>query len=55
VVAKTLGIPKASLTNWVRAEAEGTPKLVAEVKAAVALAVTPEQAEIARLRARWRG
>lgn len=51
MVAKTLGIPKASLTNWVRAESKGAPKLVTESKAAAAPAVTPEQAEIARLRA----
>ena len=51
VVAKTLGIPKASLTNWVRAEAAGTPQVVSESKATAAPTVTPEQAEIARLRA----
>lgn len=39
VVARTLGLPKASLSNWVTAE--GKP----------AAEVTAEQAEIARLRA----
>jgi len=49
VVAKTLGMPKASLTNWVRAAAKGQLGLTADGKAAPM--VTPEQAEIARLRA----
>ena len=49
VVAKTLGVPKASLTNWVRAEGKGQLGLTAEGKSAPV--VTPEQAEIARLRA----
>lgn len=49
VVAKTLGIPKASVTNWVRAEGKGQLGLTAEGKPAPA--VTPEQAEIAKLRA----
>lgn len=52
VVAATLGMPKASLTNWVRADARGQVGVgaVPEGKAA-APAVTPDQAEIARLRA----
>lgn len=49
VVAKTLGMPKASLTNWVRAEAKG--QLGVTGAGVVAPTVTPEQAEIARLRA----
>ena len=49
VVAKTLGMPKASLTNWVRADAKGQLGVLVEGKP-VAM-VTPEQAEIARLRA----
>ena len=49
VVAKTLGMPKASLTNWVRADAQGLLGITAEGKATPV--VTPEQAEIARLRA----
>ena len=49
VVAKTLGMPKASLTNWVRADAKGQLGMSAEGKP-VAM-VTPEQGEIARLRA----
>lgn len=49
VVAKTLGMPKASLTNWVRAEAKGQLGLTADGKPAPV--ITPEQAEIARLRA----
>lgn len=52
VVAATLGMPKASLTNWVRADAKCQAAGVPEDKAqAKAPAVTPEQAEIARLRA----
>lgn len=49
VVAKTLGMPKASLTNWVRADAKAQLGITAEGKPAPT--VTPEQAEIARLRA----
>lgn len=49
-VARTLGVPKASLSNWVRAEAQGRTAGTAGGKAA-AQVVTPEQAEIARLRA----
>lgn len=48
-MAKTLGMPKARLTNWVRADAKGQLGVTADGKAAPA--VTPEQAEIARLRA----
>ena len=50
VVAKTLGMPKASLTNWVRAESKGLMSVEAAAKGK-APSVTPEQAEIARLRA----
>ncbi len=49
VVAATLGIPKASLTNWVRADRKGQLGVTADGKTAPA--VTAEQAEIARLRA----
>lgn len=49
VVAKTLGMPKASLSNWIRSDARGELGLSADGKAAPV--VTPEQAEIARLRA----
>ena len=49
VVAKTLGMPKASLTNWVRADGKGQLGMTADGKPAPV--VTPEQAEIARLRA----
>jgi transposase len=49
VVAKVLGIPKASLGSWVRRAAKGEMQSdVPDVKAAK---VTPEQMEIARLRA----
>ncbi len=48
VVAKTLGMPKASLTNWVRADVKGQLGVSLEGKP---VTVTPEQAEIARLRA----
>ena len=48
-VAKTLGMPKASLSNWVRADSQG-PAAGTGGKAA-AQVVTPEQAEIARLKA----
>jgi transposase len=50
-VAKTLGMPKASLSNWVRADAQSPAAGAAGGKAAAAQVVTPEQAEIARLRA----
>jgi transposase len=49
VVAKTLGMPKASLTNWVRADAKGQLGMTPDGRSAPV--VTPEQAEIARLRA----
>jgi transposase len=49
VVAKTLGMPRASLTNWVRADARGELGMSASGKPSPV--VTPEQAEIARLRA----
>jgi transposase len=47
VTAKVLGIPKASLSNWVRQSAKG-PLSGAGDKP---LAVTAEQMELARLRA----
>jgi transposase len=50
-VAKTLGMPKASLTNWVRAQAKGELVRRQGNGEAVAAEVSPEQAEIARLRA----
>ena len=50
-VAQTLGMPKASLTNRVRAQAKGELGKAVEGKALSAPVVTPEQAEIARLRA----
>jgi len=49
VVAKTLGMPSASLTNWVRADAKGQLGVSADGKPAAV--VSPEQAEIARLKA----
>jgi transposase len=49
-VAATLGMPKASLTNWVRADAKGQLAVTPEGKATTPT-VTPEQAEIARLKA----
>lgn len=49
-VAATLGMPKASLTNWVRADAKGQLAMTSEGKATTPT-VTPEQAEIARLKA----
>lgn len=49
MVTKTLGMPKASLTNWVRADARGELGVTADGK--VAPQLTPEQAEIARQRA----
>ncbi len=45
VTAKILGIPKASLENWVRLSAKG------ELKGAGDKPVNPEQMELARLRA----
>src|SRR4051794_26508282 len=51
VVARTLGMPKASLSNWVRTDAKGQLGAPVEGKACAAPTVTPEQAEIARLRA----
>ena len=49
VVAKVLGIPKASLGSWVRLAARGElAPGVADTKAAK---VTPEQMELTRLRA----
>lgn len=49
VVAKVLGVPKASLGNWVRLAAQG--QLEGGVADTQAPKVTPEQMEIARLRA----
>ena len=49
VVAKVLGIPKASLGNWVRLAAKGELSGVAGDDKLVN--VSPEQMEIARLRA----
>lgn len=49
VVAKVLGIPKASLGNWVRQRARGTLSDAGVGDNAVK--VTPEQMELARLRA----
>src|SRR3990167_7339409 len=46
VVAKVLGIPKASLSNWVRLSAKG--ELGGGGRS---IQVSPEQMEIARLRA----
>jgi transposase-like protein len=52
VVAKVLGIPKASLGNWVRQSAKGDLSGAgADDKVA---RVSPEQMELARLRAEWR-
>ena len=49
VVAKVLGIPKASLGNWVRSAAKGVLSSAgADDKAS---RVSPEQMELARLRA----
>ncbi len=47
VVAATLGIPKASLPNGVRADAKGQLGMTAD--GSPAPVVTPEQAEIAKL------
>ena len=49
MVAKVLGIPKASLSKWVRMAASG--ELDSATGADKAVKVTPEQMEIARLRA----
>jgi transposase len=49
-VAATLGMPKASLTNRVQADVKGQLGAPSEGKATTPT-VTPEQAEIARLRA----
>ena len=46
-VAKVLGIPKASLSNWVRQGAKGELSGAADKL----VPVTPEQMELARLRA----
>ncbi len=48
-VAQVLGIPKASLSNWVRQANQG--QLLAGVADEKASRVTPEQMEISRLRA----
>ena len=49
VTAKVLGIPKASLSNWVRLSSKG--ELDGVCSADKAAKVSPEQMEIARLRA----
>jgi len=49
VVAKVLGIPKASLGNWVRESAKGALSGVSAVDKVAK--VSPEQMELARLRA----
>jgi transposase len=46
-VAKVLGIPKASLSNWVRQDVRGQLSGAGDK----AMTVTPEQMELARLRA----
>lgn len=48
VVAKVLGIPKASLGRWVRQSAKGELNTAVDVNKAPK--VTPDQMEIARLR-----
>jgi len=50
VVAKVLGIPKASLTNWVRQDAKGQLGAVPG-DPGKAVPVSGEQMELARLRA----
>ena len=45
VIGKVLGIPKATLENWVRLHAKG------QLKGAGDKPVSPEQMELARLRA----
>ena len=47
VTAKVLGIPKASLSNWVRLSAKGVLSGAGDKS----VAVTAEQMELARLRA----
>ena len=47
VTAKVLGIPKASLGTWVRESAKGLLSTVTDNRSVV----TPEQMELARLRA----
>ena len=47
VAAKVLGIPKASLSNWVRLSAKGVLSGAGDKS----VAVTAEQMELARLRA----
>lgn len=47
VVARVLGIPKASLGNWVRADERGELRTATDK----GVPVTPEQMELARLRA----
>lgn len=49
VVAKVLGIPPASLGNWVRQSSRG--QLVGAGQVPSERTVTPEQAELAQLRA----
>lgn len=49
VVAKVLGIPRASVGNWVRLAAKG--QLDAGVADGKVAKVSPEQMELARLRA----
>jgi transposase len=49
VVAKTLGMPKANLSNWVRMDSRGELEMVANGRPVPV--VTPEQAEIVRRRA----
>ena len=48
-VAQVLGIPKASLSNWVRLVNQG--QLLAGIADEKSSKVTPEQMEISRLRA----
>ncbi|OOG53225.1 hypothetical protein B0E49_12280 [Polaromonas sp. C04] len=48
IVAKVLGIPKATLGNWVRHAAKGELTGAGDTTATT---VTPEQMELARLRA----
>lgn len=48
VVSKVLNIPKASLSNWVRKDERGALSGASDSPCAV---VTPEQMELARLRA----
>ena len=50
-VARTLGMPKASLSNWVRAAEKAKTVPASASKPVGAPVVTAEQAEIARLRA----